>query len=130
MKKYLSIALIAVMGLLAWSCSDDNIVAVYNPEGVTPQTLDDVTGVTLTPDGAPVNFTFSQADFGINVPVVYTLYVAKAGTNFDPKQKFSISKVNVDEETQKLSFSIKQADLNTALLNLGAVADVDFPVEF
>ncbi len=57
MKKYLSIALIAVMGLLAWSCSDDNIVAVYNPEGVTPQTLDDVTGVTLTPDGAPVNFT-------------------------------------------------------------------------
>ena len=87
MKKYFSIALIAVVGLFAWSCSDDNVVAVYNPDSVTPQTLGDVTGVTLAPDGDPITIPFSAVDFGLDVPASYTLYVAKAGTNFDPQQK-------------------------------------------
>ena len=77
MKKLISIALIAVVGLLAWSCSDDNIVAVYNPDNVTAQTLGDVTGTTLTPDGEPIVINFSGVDFGLDVPASYTLYVAK-----------------------------------------------------
>lgn len=125
MKKYFSIALIAVMGLLAWSCADDNIVAVYNPDNVTAQTLGDVTGVTLAPDGDPIVLNFTGVDFGLGVPVSYTLYVAKAGTNFDPMQK-----VPVTVDTEKGTLTIKQSDLNTALLNLGATADQDFEAEF
>jgi len=125
MKKYLSIALIAVLGLFAWSCSDDNVVAVYNPDNVTAQTLGDVTGVTLAPDGDPITISFSEVDFGLGVPVSYTLYVAKAGTNFDPSQK-----VAATVDTEKGTLTIKQSDLNTALLNLGASSDADFDVEF
>ncbi len=125
MKKYFSIALIAVMGLLAWSCADDNIVAVYNPDNVTAQTLGDVTGTTLTPDGEPIVINFSGVDFGLDVPASYTLYVAKAGTNFDPQQK-----VPATIDAEKGTLTIKQSDLNTALLNLGATADQDFEAEF
>ncbi|MBR4338564.1 MAG: SusE domain-containing protein [Bacteroidaceae bacterium] len=125
MKKYFSIALIAVMGLLAWSCADDNIVAVYNPDNVTAQTLGDVTGVTLSPDGDPIVIPFTQVDFGLGVPVSYTLYVAKAGTNFDPQQKVAVA-----VDTEKGTLTVKQTDLNTALLNLGAAADQDFEAEF
>jgi len=125
MKKYFSIALIAVMGLLVWSCSDDNIVAVYNPDNVTAQTLGDVTGGALAPDADPITINFSQVDFGLGVPVSYTLYVAKAGTNFDPMQKVAAT---VDAE--KGTLTVKQTDLNTALLNLGASADQDFEAEF
>lgn len=125
MKKYISIALIAVVGFLAWSCSDDNIVAVFNPDDVTPQTLGNVTGTTLTPDGEPIVINFSGVDFGLDVPASYTLYVAKAGTNFDPQQK-----VPATIDAEKGTITIKQPDLNTALLNLGATADTDFEVEF
>ena len=72
-KKYFSIALIAVLGLFAWSCSDDNVVAVYNPDSVTPQTLGDVTGATLAPDGEPTTISVSAVDFGLDVPASYTL---------------------------------------------------------
>jgi len=125
MKKHLSIALIAVLGLFAWSCSDDNIVAVYNPDSVNPQTLGDVTGVTLAPDGDPITITFTEVDFGLAVPVSYTLYVAKAGTDFDPMQK-----VAATVDTEKGTITVKQPDLNTALLNLGASSDADFQAEF
>ena len=125
MKKYFSIALIAVVGLFAWSCSDDNVVAVYNPDSVTPQTLGDVTGVTLAPDGDPITIPFSAVDFGLDVPASYTLYVAKAGTNFDPQQK-----VPATIDASAATITVKQPDLNTALLNLGASADADFQAEF
>lgn len=122
MKKYLSLALIAVFGLL-WSCSDDNIVAVYNPENAIVPGLGSIAGVELSEDGEAITTTYDEASFGLDVPKGYTLYAAQSGTNFDPMVKVSAT-------ISDGKISIKQPALNSLILNMGGTAGEPFSLDF
>ena len=121
MKKYLSLALIAVFGLF-WSCSDDNIVAVYDPANATVPTLGNISGVELTEDGDAIITTYDEATFGLDVPRGYTLYAAKSGTNFDPM-------VKVSSTIKEGKITIKQTALNSLILNMGGIAGEPFSLD-
>ena len=122
MKKYLSLALFAVFGLF-WSCSDDNIVAVYDPANVTVPGLGDIVGIELTEDGDAISTTYDEASFGLDVPRGYTLYAAQSGTNFDPM-------VKVSSAIKDGKITIKQPALNSLILNMGGVAGEPFSLDF
>ena len=76
MKKILYSFLMIAAGLLAVSCDQSHIDAVFNPSAVTAQTLGNITGVTLDAEGSPVTASFNAADFKLDVASTYTLYVS------------------------------------------------------
>ena len=123
MKKYLSIALMALAGLFTWSCQDDNIVSVYDPANVQVQGLGDIAGCELAEDGADITTTYSAADFNLNVPVSYSLYADVAGGDFSTAKK-------VEATIADGNITIAQPKLNKLLGNLGAVAGEQFMVDF
>ena len=102
------------------SCVQEEFVT-YDPEAGTVQTLGDIAGCTLDADGTPIETTFTEVDFGVSVPVVYTLNVAPSGKEITTKLTASIAEGKI---------SIAQKDINAALLNMGAAADVEFAVDF
>lgn len=123
MKKFINIALITLAGLLALSCADEKDMVVFDSSKVVNQVLNPVSGIALAESGDAIEMTFDEANFGLQAPSGYELYVAAPGTDFDPCQK-----VNATIEDGKITFS--QKDINTALLNLGAAADSEFGAEF
>ena len=123
MKKYLSIALMTLAGLFAWSCQDDNIVAVYDPANVQVQGLGDIAGCELAEDGVDITTTYSFADFNLDVPVSYSLYADVAGGDFSAAKK-------VEATIADGTITIAQPKLNKLLGNLGAVSGEPFMVDF
>lgn len=103
------------------SCVMEDVVT-YDPEAGTVQTLGDIAGCALNADGQAIETTFTEVDFGISVPVVYTLNVAPSGSEaISTKLAATISGGNI---------KIAQKDLNSALLNMGAAANIEFALDF
>lgn len=117
--KYLGAVLAGTLVLS--SCVEEPLV-VYNPEAGEAQTLGAIQGCTLDADGDAITTTYTEVDFGLTVPVVYTLNIAASGAE-EINTKF-----NATIADGTISFS--QKDLNSAILNMGGVADVEFGVDF
>ncbi|MBP5317363.1 MAG: SusE domain-containing protein [Bacteroidales bacterium] len=128
MKKILYSFLMIAAGLLAVSCDQSHIDAVFNPSAVTAQTLGNITGVTLDAEGSPVTASFNAADFKLDVASTYTLYVSASSSMADKKKMASSISVNRDNGTG--SISINQKDINSMIFNLGGEADVPFTLYF
>lgn len=104
------------------SCVKDDLVT-FDPAGVSAQSLGNISGCALSVDGEAITTTYEVADFGIDAPVGYTLYIDAAGSAFENARKLAATIADG-------SISFTQKDLNNAILNLGGEADADFPVEF
>jgi len=122
MKKIYSIALTLLAGVALTSCVEEKLT-VFNPENITAQTLANIEGVTLDADGADVTTTYNAADFGLQAPASYTLYAV-------PSNAADAEPAKVTATIADGTIKIKQKDLNTTLLNLGAVADTEFSADF
>ena len=113
----------ALAGLLAVSCMQEHIEVIYNPANVTSQTLEQISGCTLTEDGQPITVRYNEADYAIDVPVSYTLLANVAGAGFDSAKK-------VEATIENGTISIEQPKLNKLLTNLGATPDAEFAADF
>lgn len=124
MKKYLSIAFAAVaLSLASVSCVDERELAVFDPAGVTAQTLGEINGAPLSAEGPDITTTFNKADFKLSAPSGYTLYAAASGTAMAEKTKVTAT---IGDGT----ITMTQKDLNNLVLNMGAVAEEEFTVDF
>lgn len=124
MKKILYSTLIAIAGLFAFSCEQDHIDVVYDPNSTTPQTLGAVAGCELTEESASelVTIPYNDVNFGMEVAKVYGFNVASMSDMSDAvKLTATIADGNV-------TFTKKA--LNTALLNFGAEAGQEFTAYF
>lgn len=122
MKRIFNIALtILAGGLLVSSCISETL-AVFDPSVTKGQVLGGIQGCTLDADSAPIETIYDAAQFGVTAPVGYTLYVAPSGA--EPIER----KLNATIADGKITFT--QKDLNTAILNMGGVADTEFSVDF
>ncbi|MCQ2185450.1 MAG: SusE domain-containing protein [Bacteroidales bacterium] len=122
MKRFFNITFAVLAGaMLLGSCAKDTLVT-FDPALGKDQTLGGIQGCTLDADAASIETFYVEADFGVNVPVAYTLYVAESGANMIER------KLNATIADGKIT--IKQKDLNTAILNMGGVADTEFSVDF
>ena len=121
MKKIFA-AILALAGLCATSCVQEHIEEQYVPGNVTVQVLGDISGCDLGEDG-DITTTYSEVDFGIQVPHSYTLVVDAAGNNFAGAKK-------VDATFDNGTITFGQKKFNKILSNMGAVAGEAFPVEF
>lgn len=116
--KYLCAAFVGALALSA--CVKEERVT-YNPAAGTAQTLGEIQGCTLNADGEAITTTYTAVDFGLNVPSIYTLNIGASGADINTKLSATIS-------NGKISFS--QKDLNSAILNMGGEADVEFALDF
>lgn len=123
MKKIVLSSLIALAGFFAVSCVQEHIDVIYDPANVEAQTLGNISGGTLTEDGAPITVSYNEADFNLDVPVSYTLLANVAGGGFDTAKK-------VDCTIADGTITIEQAKLNKLLGNLGATPDAEFAADF
>lgn len=107
--------------LVISSCTREEMVTL-NPEDGTAQTLGEIKGCTLNADGDAITTTYTEVDFGLDVPTIYSLNIAA----------HSAEEINTNLSATisdgKISFA--QKDLNAALLNMGAEADVEFALDF
>ena len=94
---------------------------MFNPDDTQAQVLGDITGTTLTADGADLTATYNPAAFSVTSPVAYNFYLAPAGSEEGVKLASTIADGTI---------TFKQKDLNSAILNLGAVADDAFSLDF
>mgnify|MGYP003442020728 CR=1 FL=1 len=86
MKKLLY-SILALAGVVATSCTQEHIEVVYNPENVTPAELVDVKAGDIA-SGVATEVTYTNVNYNMSVSApVYTLYVAKSGTDMAEKQK-------------------------------------------
>lgn len=115
--------MIALAGLLA-ACTQEHIGAKFNPGDVTVQQLGNIEGCTLTEDGADISFPFSAADFGEGLLATYNFYISK-DASFEEK---SLLSATISESDGKIT--VPQKTMNSALLNMGAEADVAFTAYF
>ena len=117
--KYLGAVLAGALVLS--SCVEEEKI-VFNPEAGAAQVLGEIQGCTLEAEGPAIETTYAEVDFGVDVPVVYTLNIAASGAEeINTKLSATIAK-------GKISFA--QKDLNAAILNMGGTADVEFAVDF
>lgn len=129
MKKQINILFIMLLGILAFSCSDQDTEPVYNSSNVTPSVLSSVnSSYTLTSAEASDTvgtFNFTEADFsGLNMAVQYTLYVDLADSDF-------ANKISLGTTTDpSAGIPVTVSKLNSALISLGAEADASTSVEF
>ncbi|MDO5320930.1 MAG: SusE domain-containing protein [Bacteroidia bacterium] len=123
MKKIFITSLLALAGLFATSCVQEHIDVIYDPANVTVQTLGEFAGGALSEDGSPITAQYNAANFNINIPVSYALYVNAEGADFENAKK-------VDASISDGKISIEQPKLNKILGNFGAAPNVEFPVEF
>lgn len=122
MKKFFKYLGAVLAGAIALSSCVEEEITVFNPDAGTVQTLGEISGVALSADGSDLTTTYNAVDFGISVPVVYVLNIAKTGAEtIDTKLTCTIADGNI---------SIKQKDLNSALLNMEATAGAEFSVDF
>ncbi len=119
MKKY-SLILIAIIGLFfVSSCEDDKIKPVLGSEFTPPSLTSPASGATIVltkPEaGNPLSFTWSAADFGVQLAVNYVLQIDKASGDFR-------NAVNVFE-TASLTKTITNGDFNAKLIALELIPE-------
>lgn len=102
------------------SCVKENL-AVYNPEGTQAQVLGEIAGTALAADGEDLTATYDPAAFSVTSPVAYDFYLAPAGSEEGAKLASTIKNGTI---------TFKQKDLNSAILNLGGVADEAISLDF
>ena len=102
------------------SCVKENL-AVYNPEGTQAQVLGEIAGTALAADGEDLTATYNPAAFSVTSPVAYDFYLAPTGSEEGAKLASTIKNGTI---------TFKQKDLNSAILNLGGVADEAISLDF
>ena len=120
MKKIYSIAMSLLTVAAISSCVKENL-AVYNPEGTHAQVLGEIAGTALAADGEDLTATYDPAAFSVTSPVAYDFYLAPAGSEEGAKLASTIKDGTI---------TFKQKDLNSAILNLGGVADEAISLDF
>lgn len=128
MKKIIYSFLAIAAGLMAVSCEQAHIDAVFNPDKVTAQTLGTIPGAVLDAEGAAITTTFNAADFNLDVASVYTLYAAASSSMAD-KAKVAAD-IKVDRESKTGTIAINQKDINSMVYAFGGEADVPFTLFF
>ena len=131
MKKLLY-SILALAGVVATSCTQEHIEVVYNPENVTPAELVYVKAGDIA-SGVATEVTYTNVNYNMSVSApVYTLYVAKSGTDMAEKQKLSadFSKAT-DNEDGTFSLKIDATTINNLLTKkLKAEFDQEISVDF
>lgn len=118
--KKLFYSIIAFAGIIATSCATDEDKLVFDPSSSVAPSLGTLTGTALASDGADLTFEFTQPSYNIDGAKLYTLYISDS-QDFTKQEKLAATVAGT-------SVTIKQSSLNSAILNLGGVADVEFTV--
>lgn len=118
--KKLFYSIIALAGILSASCSQDEDKLVFDPSSSVAPSLETLTGGTLASDGADLTFEFTQPSYNVEAGKVYTLYVSNT-EDFAKQEKLAAT-------ISGTTVTIKQSALNSAILNLGGEADVEFTI--
>lgn len=110
--KYLKYIVFAgLVGVLTWSCTDDNVGPVFHKNGglaITSPTSTDVLELKEVNADQPTNITWSPADYGFVAATNYRIEIDRAGNNFgEPAVLANVTST---------SASITQGDLNNILL--------------
>lgn len=119
MKKFFY-TIIAFAGILAASCSTDEDKLVFDPSSSVAPTLGTLAGTTLSSDGADLTFEFTEPSYNIDAAKIYTLYISDS-QDFSKQEKLAAT-------VSGTTVTVKQSALNSAILNLGGVADAEFTV--
>ena len=131
MKKLLY-SILALAGVVATSCTQEHIEVVYNPENVTPAELVDVKAGDIA-SGVATEVTYTNVNYNMSVSApVYTLYVAKSGTDMAEKQKLSADfSKPTDNEDGTFTLEIDAKTINNLLTKkLKAEFDQEISVDF
>ena len=118
--KKLFYTIIAFAGILAASCSTDEDKLVFDPSSSVAPTLGTMAGTTLSSDGADLTFEFTEPSYNIDAAKIYTLYISDS-QDFSKQEKLAAT-------VSGTTVTVKQSALNSAILNLGGVADAEFTV--
>lgn len=118
--KKLFYSIIALAGILSASCSQDEDKLVFDPSSSVAPSLANLSGATLASDGADLTFEFTQPSYNIDAGKLYTLYVSDS-EDFAKQEKLAAT-------ISGTTVTIKQSALNSAILNLGGEADVEFTI--
>ena len=127
MKKISFILLIAGLFTII-SCQDQEKGPVVLSTPGVPAIAVPVTGSSLVmtkPDAnKKVAFTWSAADFGMPLGVLYTIQIAKAGTNFSP----AVNVAGVNALTDTLNYSEFNSKLVALEANMEVVNSIDMRI--
>lgn len=118
--KKLFYSIIALAGILTASCSTDADKLVFDPSISVAPALGTLNGTTLASDGADLTFEFTQPTYNIDAAKLYTLYVSDS-QDFTKQEKLAAT-------VSGTTVTVKQSALNSAILNLGGVADAEFTI--
>ncbi len=118
--KKLFYTIIAFAGILAASCTTDADKIVFDPSSSVAPSLGTLAGTTLASDGADLTFEFTQPTYNIDAAKLYTLYISDS-QDFTKQEKLAAT-------VSGTTVTVKQSALNSAILNLGGVADAEFTV--
>lgn len=118
--KKLFYTIIAFAGILAASCSTDEDKLVFDPSSSVAPTLGTLAGTTLSSDGADLTFEFTQPKYNVDAGVLYALY-ASDSQDFGKQEKLSAT-------IGGTTVTVKQAALNSVILNLGGEPGAEFTV--
>lgn len=108
---------------LLWGCEKDEQQLVLQPGGTITLTPSSTT-VTLSNSSSaanPLTLTWTPVNYGVNVPVTYTVQFDKIGNQFQAPAEISAG--------SSTSISLTTADLNAALLKVGLTGGVPGQVE-
>lgn len=120
MKKIYSIVLSLFAVLAVASCVEEKLT-VFNPEVSKAQVLGEIAGCTLAEDGENLTVAFDSASFSVATPVGYSFYMAPSGSEEGTKLTSTIADGTI---------SVKQKDLNSAILALEFEAGVEVALDF
>ncbi len=118
--KKLFYSIIALAGILTASCSTDADKLVFDPSVSVAPALGTLSGTTLASDGADLTFEFTQPTYNIDAAKLYTLYVSDS-QDFSKQEKLAAT-------VSGTTVTVKQSALNSAILNLGGIADAEFTI--
>lgn len=122
MKKLLYSSIVALAGLLAASCIQNEPLVQYNPAEAVAPTLAEVSGVTLTAESEPFKIEYGKVDYGFSCATSYQMFVDVASDFSAPEKlsaKYADGSINIEVKT-----------LNSMLLNLGAAPEEEFTLYF
>ncbi len=118
--KKLFYSIIALAGILTASCSTDEDKLIFDPSSSVAPALGTLSGTTLASDGADLTFEFTEPSYNIDAAKIYTLYISDS-QDFSKQEKLAAT-------VSGTTVTVKQSALNSAILNLGGVADAEFTV--
>ena len=134
MKKLLY-SILALAGVVATSCQQENIDVVYRPENVTPAQIVEVNAGDIEA-GVKTEVKYTDVNYNMNASApIYALYVAKSGADMENKQKLSVDFAkSADNEDGSKSVFIDATTINNILTKkleaeYGQEISVDFQIE-